>query len=158
MRRPSCRTRSRVGCQLETLLLIPPKDSIKAKALLLVGLGDESALSLKVMERVGRVALREAARLGTNRVAFAPLLRDQGHATLGVGEVGTAVVRGMLLAYDTEKRLQQGGLAKTYTLDEWSVEAGATFFDATLPGVQKAIEEAGKTIKDRPTQPYLRGK
>src|SRR5262245_938992 len=73
------------GDQLETLLLIPPKDSIKAKALLLVGLGDEDALSLKLMEGVGKVSLREAARLGVRRVAFAPLLRDQGNAKLGTG-------------------------------------------------------------------------
>ena len=63
------------GDQLETLLIIPPKDSIKAKGLLLVGLGDEDALSPKLMEAVGRVALREAARLGVSRVAFAPLIR-----------------------------------------------------------------------------------
>src|SRR5215470_1025395 len=38
----SLRERSEfVGDQLETLLIIPPKNSIKAKALLLVGLGDE---------------------------------------------------------------------------------------------------------------------
>src|SRR3984893_18057870 len=67
-----------VGDDLETILITPPKDSIKAKALLLVGLGDEDALSLKIMEAVGRISLREAARLGVNRVAFAPLLRDQG--------------------------------------------------------------------------------
>src|SRR5437899_7906320 len=35
-----------VGEQLETILIIPSRDSIKAKALLLVGLGDENALSL----------------------------------------------------------------------------------------------------------------
>src|SRR5438128_3511231 len=45
------------GDELETLCIIPPKDSIKAKALLLVGLGSEEALSLKLMERVGRVSL-----------------------------------------------------------------------------------------------------
>src|SRR5262249_1657103 len=45
------------GDQLETILITPPKDSIKAKALLLVGLGDEDALSLKLMEAVGRAAL-----------------------------------------------------------------------------------------------------
>src|SRR5437016_9148634 len=33
-----------VGDELETLLIIPPKDAIKAAALLLVGLGDEDAL------------------------------------------------------------------------------------------------------------------
>src|SRR3979490_2511771 len=53
-----------VGDQLETLLITPPRDSIKAKALLLVGLGDEDALSLKVMEGVGKEPLREAVQLG----------------------------------------------------------------------------------------------
>src|SRR5229473_7468930 len=110
-----------VGDQLETLLIIPPRDSIKAKALLLVGLGDEDALSLNLMEGVGRVSLREAARLGVNRVAFAPLLRDQGNSKLGTGAVEAAVVRGMLLAYDTEKRLQKEALAKKYSLAEWVV-------------------------------------
>jgi Cytosol aminopeptidase family, N-terminal domain len=147
-----------VGDQLETLLITPPKDSIKAKALLLVGLGDEDALSLKIMEVVGKVSLREAARLGVRRVAFAPLIRDQGNTKLGTGDVETAVVRGMLLAYDTEKRLQKEALAKEFTLDEWNVEAGPTYFDETVTGVQKAIEEAGKTIKDRSTQPYSKGK
>jgi hypothetical protein len=61
---------------------------------------------------VGRVSLREAARLGVSRVAFAPLIRDQGNKKLGTGEVETAVVRGMLLAYDTEERLQKQGLSK----------------------------------------------
>src|ERR1700730_7817204 len=52
------------GDELETLLLIPPEGTIKPKALLLIGLGDEKSLSLDRMERVGRVALREATRLG----------------------------------------------------------------------------------------------
>src|SRR5262249_4630564 len=133
-----------IGDQLETILITPPKDSIKAKALLLVGLGDEDALSLKVMEAVGRVSLREAARLGVSRVAFAPLIRDQGNTKLGTGDVETAVVRGMLLAYDTEKRLQKERLAKEFTLEEWNVEAGPKYFDETVTGVRKAIEEAGK--------------
>src|SRR4051812_41966145 len=65
-----------VGDELETLLIIPPKNAIKAKALLLVGLGAEENLSLKTLEGVGRVSLREAAKLGAKRVAFAPLIRD----------------------------------------------------------------------------------
>ena len=142
------------GDQLETILITPPRDSINAKALLLVGLGDENDLSLELMEAVGRVALREAARLGAGRVAFAPLIRDQGNSKFGTGDVETAVVRGMLLAYDTEKRLQKEGLAKAYTLDEWKVEAGPKYFDETVEGVQKAIEQANKAIKDRSTKPY----
>ncbi len=147
-----------VGDPLETLLIAPPKDSIKAKALLLVGLGDEDDLSLKLMEGVGRVALREAARLGVSRVAFAPLIRDQGNTKFGTGDVETAVVRGMLLAYDTEKRLQKEGLSKAFTLDAWNVEAGPDYFEETISGVKKAIEGADKAIQDRSNEPLLKGK
>jgi hypothetical protein len=142
------------GDQLETILITPPKDSIKAKALLLVGLGDEDALSLKLMEGVGRVALREAARLGASRVGFAPLIRDQGNSKIATGEVETAVVRGMLMAYDTEKRLQKEGLGKPFVLDEWWVEAGPTYFDETVAGVKKASAEATDLIKARESKPY----
>jgi hypothetical protein len=146
-----------VGDQLETLLITPPKDSIKAKALLLVGLGDEDGLSLKLMEAVGRVSLREAVRLGVRRVAFAPLIRDQGNTKIGTGEVERAVVRGMLLAYDTEKRLQKEGLGKPFTLDEWWVEAGPAYFDETVVGVKKASAEAADLIKARGSKPYASG-
>jgi hypothetical protein len=144
------------GDQLETILITPPEGAIKAKTLLLVGLGEEDALSLELMEGVGRVALREATRLGASRVAFAPLIRDQGNKKLGTGDVETAVVRGMLLAYDTEKRLQKEGLAKEFTLDAWNVEAGPDYFDETVTGVLKAIGEAGKTIKERSASPFGR--
>src|SRR5438128_1305135 len=95
-----------VGDELETISITPPNNSIKAKALLLVGLGNEASLSLKVMERVGRVGLREAAKAGVKRAAFAPLIRDQGNSKLPAGDVEVAVGREMLLAYDTEVRLQ----------------------------------------------------
>jgi hypothetical protein len=143
-----------VGDQLETLLIIPPKDAIKAKALLLVGLGDEDTLSLKLIEGVGRVAVREAARLGVSRVAFAPLIRDQGNSKFPTGDVADAVVRGMLSAYDTDKRLQKEGLSKDFTLEAWNVEAGQMYFDETVTGVQKAIDQAGALIKERRTEPY----
>ena len=146
------------GNQLETILISPPPGSIKAKALLLVGIGDEDALSLNLMEAVGRVSLREAARLGVRRVAFAPLIRDQGNTKIGTGDVEMGVVRGMLLAYDTEKRLQKEGLTKEFTLEQWNVEAGPAYFDETVAGVQKAIEEANKNIKDRSTEPYAKTK
>jgi hypothetical protein len=55
----------------------------------------------------------------------------------------------MLLAYDTEKRLQKEGLTKAFTLDELEVEAGGKYFDDTLSGVLKAIEQAERAIKAR---------
>src|ERR1700692_449563 len=145
-----------VGDELETLCITPPKGTIKAKALLFVGLGKEESLSLKVMERVGRISLREAAKAGVNRVAFAPLIRDQGNSKLPTGDVEIAVVQAMLLAYDTETRLQKEGLAKPFTLDEWIVEAGPDYFDETATAAETAIKRATAALKDRSAKPYLR--
>jgi hypothetical protein len=144
------------GDESETLLITPPRGTIKPGLLLLVGLGDERSLSLGTMERVGRAAQRQAARLGVRRVAFAPLLRDQGNATLAVGDVETAVVRGVLLAYDTDRRLQKEGLAAEYMLEEWVVEAGPAYFDDTVVGVERGIAGAKKIASERPAAPYVR--
>jgi hypothetical protein len=152
----SLRTRGEfVGDELETILITPPKDSIKAKALLLVGLGPEESVSIKVLERVGRVSLRQAAQAGVKRVAFAPLIRDQGNSKIPAGDVESAVVRAMLLAYDTEKRLQKEGLAKPFTLEEWIVEAGPDYFEETATAAEKAIQQTNATLKDRSKEPYL---
>jgi hypothetical protein len=142
------------GNALETLLIIPPKDSIKARALLLVGLGAEENLTLKTMEDVGRVGLREAARLGAKQVAFAPLIRDQGNSKLPTGDVELAVVKAMLLAHDTDKRMQKEGLAGPFTLEEWIVEAGPAYFDETAGAVQTALKEAKTEVTKRPPNPY----
>jgi hypothetical protein len=143
------------GDALETFLLSPPQGAIKPKLLLLVGLGDEASLSLDTMERVGRVAVREAARLGATRVAFAPLIRDQGNSRFAAGNVANAVVRGMLLGYDTEKRLQKEGLARAFTLEAWVQEAGPKYFDDTVAGVRKAVKEASSALEARPSSPHM---
>ena len=145
-----------IGEEGETLLIIPPKNSIKAKALLLVGLGAEDNLSLKVLEGVGRVGLREAARLGVKRVAFAPLIRDQGNSKLSTGDVEIAVVKAMLLAYDTDRRMQKEGLARPFTLEEWIVEAGPAYFDETVGAVQTAIQDAKTAAAKRSSDPYAK--
>jgi hypothetical protein len=151
----SLRNRSEfAGDEQETLLLTPPRGTIKPRLLLLVGLGDEGSLALGTMERAGQTALRQAARLGVKRVAFAPLLRDQGNDKLAVGAVETAVIRGVLLAYDTDRRLQKEGLAKDYTLEEWVVEAGPAYYDETVAGVRSAIAQAADAVKARDPKAY----
>lgn len=69
--------------------------------------------------------------LRRDTAAFAPLLRDQGNSALDVAEVERAVVREILLAYDTDHRLQKEGLSGPFTLKEWIVEAGPAYFEAT---------------------------
>jgi hypothetical protein len=146
------------GDALETLLLTPPAGTIKAKRLLLIGLGDEESLSLERMEQVGRVALREAAKLGVPRATFAPLLRDQGDSRYAAGEVARAVLRGVILAYDTDRRLQKEGLAKEFVLEQWAYEAGAKYFDETIAAAQRAIGETETAIAARSSEPYRSAK
>jgi hypothetical protein len=142
------------GEALETLLIVPPARTIKPKQLLLIGVGDESSFSLDRMEEVGRVAVREAARLGASKIAFAPLVRDQGNSQFATGDVGHRVIRGLLSAYDTDRRMQKEGLARAYTLEEWSEEAGPAFFADTVEGAKKAISESKAMIRDRSTKPF----
>jgi hypothetical protein len=142
------------GDALETLLIVPPAGTIKPKLLLLIGIGDESSLSLDRMEEVGRVAAREAARLGASKIAFAPLVRDQGDSQFGTGDVGHRVIRGLLSAYDTDRRMQKEGLARPYTLEEWSEEAGPAFFDDTVQGAKNAISEAKALIQARSNKSF----
>lgn len=146
------------GDELETILLTPPEGTIRSNSLLLIGLGDEESLSLERMERVGRVALREATRLGAKRVAFAPLIRDQGNTKYSTGDVANAVVRGVLLARDTEDRLQKQGLSKAIAIEEWVSEAGPKYFDETVTAVNRAAKEAEASIASRPSTPYRVGK
>ena len=147
------------GNELETFLIDAPPDTIKAKQLLLIGLGDEAGLSLKRMEKVGKIAVREAVRLGATQVAFAPLIKDAGNDALSAGDVETAVIRGMLLALDTERRLSQQGFAKPVLLKTWIVEAGPTYYEETIKGVRSAISQAADKVGHRVPAPYSsRGK
>jgi hypothetical protein len=49
-------------------------------------------------------------------------MRDQGNATIGVGESDKAVVENVLLTYDTNKRLQKEQLAEPFAIDVWTIE------------------------------------
>src|SRR5439155_12061827 len=115
------------GDELETLVL-DTRGKIAAKRLLLIGLGGPGSLDLGRMQRVGRAAYREASKLGAETVAFAPLIRDQGNDKLPAGDVARYVVRGLLLARDTDERLQKEGLSKKYALKEWIEEAGPAYY------------------------------
>ena len=142
------------GEEYETLLIKTPAGTIQPKHLLLIGLGNEADLSLQRMESVGRTAVREAARIGAKQVAFAPLIKDAGNDKLPAGDVENAVVFGMLLAHDTEQRLQKQGFAPEFQLEQWIIEAGPTYFAETVTGVKKGVDQAQQVISQRPTTAY----
>ena len=141
------------GDELETILL-DTNGKIPAKQLLLLGIGSQDSLTPDRMERVGRAAYREAARIGAAKVAFAPLIRDQGNDKVPTSDVAKAVVRGVLLARDTDVRLQKEGLSKKYLLEEWVQEAGPDFYQVTIAGLKTGIDEARGAVGKRKTTPF----
>ena len=60
----------------------------------------------------------------------------------------------MILAYDTEKRLQAQHLAGTFDIADWTVEAGPTFYDGACKEIRSGIENAEKEISGRTSTPY----
>src|SRR3954452_11053269 len=107
----------------ETLLITPPANSITPKQLLLIGIGEESALSLDRLTLVGGIAARESARLRAANVSVAPTLRDEGSSRIEVGEGDAAFARGWILAYDTEVKLQEQGLSLANSVASLTIEA-----------------------------------
>ena len=143
-----------MGEEQETLLLIPPAGVMKPKKVLLVGYGDDSRFSLDVIRRIGTTAVREASRLGAKKAAFAPAIRDQGNSKFSTGDVERENVQGIILAYDTEKRLQQQRLAAPIALEQFYLEAGPEFFEETVAGVEKGIAAANAALAQRDKSPY----
>ena len=123
---------------------------------LLIGVGEESLLTLGHLRLAGTIAAREAVRLGVSHVSFAPTLRDQGSNRIDVGEGDAAVVESFLLAYDTERRLHEQGLASGANIREFVIEAGPHYFAGTVEKVSAAVRSAGAALAQRETKPYRR--
>jgi hypothetical protein len=133
----------------ETLLISCPPKSITPTRLLLIGVGEESSLSLDRMRLAGRIAARQAVQLNAAHVSFAPTLRDQGSTRIDVADGDAAVLEQFLLAYDGEKRLQAQGLSPKDDLKEFTIEAGPKFFDRAVEKAAAAVTVAAKQIQLR---------
>jgi len=143
-----------VGELGETILFTPPSGSIPAKRFMVIGLGDEKDLSLDSLRVVGRIAAREAVRLKAKHVAWAPVIRDEGNTFLDVGEVDRAFIEQLLSAYDTEKRLQEQELAPNFSVEDFVIEAGPTYFEGAAKQVEEGIESIAAQLAQRNAAPY----
>jgi hypothetical protein len=144
-----------VGELGETCLFTPASGSIPAKRFMVIGLGDEQALSLDSLRLVGRVAAREAVRLKARHVAWAPVIRDEGNSTLEVGLGDRTFVEQFLAAYDTEKRLQAQALTPKFNIEEVVIEAGPSYFDSAVKQVGEGIQSVGTDLAKRDATPYV---
>jgi len=128
------------GHALETLLITPPKGTISASKLLLIGLGDRNAFNPDIMKEVGVVSMREALRLGVTHYAIAADIKDAGIAS-PTATVSGNIVRGAVSAYRTQVYLETKGMGTFTPLTKLTLLAGMNFFVDAGEGIKAAISE-----------------
>jgi hypothetical protein len=126
----------------ETLLIRPPQDSLVAKRLLLIGLGDSQTFSPQRMQLVGRILYRESNNLGIAHPFFAPTILDGGVDKFTTGEVAEQVIIGFLNAAATQQLLPAANTAGPTQVAALTYLAGAKHVGDTQAGIQKAIAAA----------------
>lgn len=127
------------GHALETILITPPAGKIKAKKLLLIGLGDRNQFTPELMTKVGSVAMREALSLNVASLSFASDLKDAGIDS-PTALVAENVTRGMLQAYKVAAYLKSKHYAAFKPLSKMILLAGPSFFTVAGQGIEKAIQ------------------
>jgi hypothetical protein len=131
------RSRQLFGGELgETLLLTPPKNSLGARKLLIIGLGDSQTFSPQRMQLVGTILYTEASRLGVANPFFAPTVLDGGVSKFTTGQVSEQVIGGFLRAAETDKIANASPDRKVASL---TYLAGQQHAEETRAGIEKAV-------------------
>jgi hypothetical protein len=123
----------------ETLLLRPPKGSLGARRLLIVGLGDSPTFSPERMQLVGEILYTEASRLGVEHPFFAPTILDGGVARFTTGQISEQVIGGFLRAVETDKVLGSAKASAAQSVTALTYLAGPQHANDTREGMEKAI-------------------
>lgn len=122
----------------ETILLTPGEGMPGAKRVLIIGLGDAASFTPARMYQVGKIAWREANRLGVEHPYFAPTILDGGVTGFPTGEVAEQVVRGFRDALAAEEVLRRGGAAGDLVVKDFVFLAGAAHTGDTQKGIDRA--------------------
>jgi len=123
----------------ETILFVPPPGTIAAKKVLIIGLGDSSSFTPERMYLVGKIAQREADRLGVAHPFFAPTVLDGGVTQFTTGEVAEQVARGFRDALAGESLLREKSAAPAFTVVDFTYLAGALHAVDTQNGIDRAL-------------------
>ncbi len=126
------------GHALETLLLVPPKGSIAAERLLLIGLGNRKDFSTEVLRQVGAVGMREALRLGVTSYSHASDVKDAGIDS-PTGPSAQAVVTGALEALSAQRFVASRGAGPKPSVTTLTLLAGPSFFADSSAAVQDTL-------------------
>jgi hypothetical protein len=128
----------------ETVLLTPPKNSMGAKKLLIIGLGDSQTFSPQRMQLVGEIVYTEASRLGVKNPFFAPTVLDGGVSKFTTGQVAEQVIAGFLHAAETEKLINEANASSSEGIGSLTYLAGQQNVEETRAGIERAVAAAHK--------------
>ena len=84
-----------------------------------------------------------------------PVIRDEGNTAIEVGAGDRTFTEAMLSAYDTEKHLQDQGLAPKFSIETFVIEAGPSFFNSAVKEVGEGIDSETAALKQRENSPYV---
>lgn len=131
------------GHRYETLLLTPPQGSIRSEKLLFIGLGDRKSFNPELMIEVGKVASREALKIGVTNFAISSDLKDAGIDSPTALVAGN-IVRGIISEYRNLEFLRVSNLLSYKPLSIVYLLAGQSFFTVAGEGIKDAISSLEK--------------
>jgi len=131
------------GHALETLLITPPKGTIDARQLLLIGLGGRNKFTPDLMTDIGRIGMREALRLGVQSYSHASDLKDGG-VDSPTAVVAANVLKGALDAYQTQVYLQSKNASAFKPIKKITLLAGPPFYAVTGAAITQTLKAINK--------------
>lgn len=126
------------GKSLETLLIAPAANTISAKKLLLIGLGNRNDFKPEMMRMVGVTGMREALRLGVASYAHGSDLKDGGISS-PTADVAGYVIQGAIEAYRTQEYLRKQHASEALTVTKVSLLTGPAYFEDSKEGIKKVL-------------------
>ncbi len=115
--------------EMETLYIARPPAAVRARSLMVIGLGDPATFTRERLERAGRIAASEAVRLDARSAAFAPNLMDAGLKNTASLRVSSAMLTGVLGGLASAHALLASGMAQAPSLVHWTFDSGLAYFD-----------------------------
>ncbi len=131
---------------LDSLLVTRPPAQVRAKAILVLGLGGPETLDEETLSRACAFAVGQAERLRSRSAAFAPNLLDAGVPPSSTLHAARAMLTGALSALALSDRLRQGSLAAPSSIRTWSFDAGAAHFDAVVDDFAQTFATLSRQI------------
>ncbi|MEO8524189.1 MAG: M17 family peptidase N-terminal domain-containing protein [Caldimonas sp.] len=126
---------------LETLPIRFPPSAVRARSLMVIGLGDPDTLCEKRVEAASSLALSQALRWEARTVAFAPNLLDAGLAIKPDLYVSRAMLQGVLAAIDVERALLATRSSAPLSVTTWSFDTGPSRLAGAVLEFRAAFEQ-----------------